>query len=63
MHPNACIAAAASDAGCDPGKRVPTSVSVTQASGVWPNCCSDWPSLNSASAAFGPSGAPENASR
>jgi hypothetical protein len=45
------------------GKRVPTSASVTQASGTWPSAPNPSPSFNSASPANGPSGAAENASR
>jgi len=62
-HPNPCIATVAWVAAMLPGNRVPTSPSVTQASGTWPSAPSPSPSFNSASPANGPSGAAENASR
>lgn len=62
-QPSPCIACAAFAASADPGNRVPTSCSVTQASGVWPKAPSACPSFNSAGAACGPEGWPEKASR
>ncbi len=63
LQPSPCMVVAASAADGLPGKRVPTSASVTQASGVWRRSPSARPSFSSASGARGPSGSPEKLSR
>lgn len=55
-QPSPAIADAASPASAEPGNRVPTSCSVTQASGVCPRAPSACPSFNRAGAACGPEG-------
>ena len=62
-HPSPCIDTCALVAWMLPGKRLPTSASVTQASGVWPKAPKACPSFSSDSPAKLPSGLPENASR
>ena len=62
-HCNPGMALAASVAAAVPAKRLPTSVSVMQASFVCPKAPSASPSFIRASGARGPSGWPENASR
>ena len=55
-QPSPCIAVMASPASTEPGKRVPTSCNVTQASGVCPSAPSDVPSFSRDAPAFGPDG-------